>query len=181
MSMSLAKVTLKYFAAAALTLSLGIAQAQTTTPSTVESESWQVLGISPEQDVLVVTSAKPTVRQKCRVQAISAAGLTCAHHPGSRMFPKQDIVALLLPAVHRERFVWPAFFIPLSAGGAIVYAAAVIASVSTPLIFVAVPVAIVGGFLALASAFAFYDDTVPRPEALLYLQPGSQLAFALRT
>lgn len=150
--------------------------------SAKQENAWPVNRADASSDMLVVTLAKPGVRQHCTVQEISDDALLCERHFGrkAKRFAKDDVLALIRPAVHDSRAAWPIFLGFFSGGGAIVYSAAVIASISTPLLAVAIPVALLGALVACSGAMAF-DDNSDWPESVFYLRPGSQLQFELRS
>jgi hypothetical protein len=182
--MPASSLRLKCFVSGAFILGIGLARAQeaVTIPRVTRTEEiWPVGGAWQDRTLLVVSSAKPTVRQKCRVESISVDELVCARRFGRKSvsFRERDVVALIRPANHDSRLELPIFLGFFSAGGAIVYSAAVIASVATPLLFVAIPVALIGGIMAIGSPVLFIGAT-DSPESVLYLRPGSQLRFALR-
>jgi hypothetical protein len=113
------------------------------------------------------------------VSSISDDELVCAgRHHKTVTFQKDDIVALLQPA-HRDQSKLPLFLGLFAGGGGMVYAAVVIASVSTPLIAVAIPLALVGSVFGIGSVAILIGDDVSQPESVLYLRPGEKLQFAL--
>ena len=84
-------------AVTALILSLGFGLAQSA-PNTDAKGTWPASTIQIAHKLLVVTSTKPTVRQKCSVVSIDDHQVTCTHLGRKSVFQKNDIVALIEPA-----------------------------------------------------------------------------------
>jgi hypothetical protein len=128
-------------------------------------------------NLLVVTAARPTHRQKCRVESFANDQLVCAssHSHKPRVYGQQDILDLITPGQHTPTLLY--VLSCATAGAGAITGAVFLASIS---IAAAVPVAIIGGALLAVSpllAVLGYGDA---PGRVLYQQPGTTLKVALR-
>ena len=167
--------------------SLAHAQAQPETTSPAQTATTQAWADSQARfdtqihfhgaNLLVVTTAKPTRRQKCHVQSFDTDQLVCAasHGHKPRVFHQQDINALITPGQHTPTLLY--VLSCATAGAGVITGAVFLAAIS---IAAAIPVAIVGGALLVASpllAVLGYGDA---PDRVLYQQPGTTLRAAIR-
>jgi hypothetical protein len=170
---------------AATLLFLGnLASAQERSVAGAPAPSWQVWAnwegspaFAPGKKVFVVTIAKPRHRQSCRVENLSSAQLVCSRRLGRKpiVYRQQDVLALIDPGFHTR--ILPYFLGFVGAGAGTITGAVFLASIS---VVAAVPVAIIGGLILLASPLTAMAADGDTPEVLLYLAPGHQLPFALR-
>jgi hypothetical protein len=134
--------------------------------------------------LVVVDTIHPEKRQDCKVKSIDDDELVCGKSHGHVVsFRKDDVAALISPAKNDR---WPELLggtALTGVGAAIFYGAILIASVSTPLIAVAVPVAFVGAMFGLAGPvamiFAIHDPGTG--EGVLYQRDGVALQVKLRS
>jgi hypothetical protein len=133
--------------------------------------------ISPGQNLLVVSTAKPRIRQKCRVQSLDSDLLVCARRLGRNpvRFDRSSVSALIAPGYRPQVWLYDAVGAALAGGS--IYGAVVLTSISALAAVGGIAMAVVITFDALwilGEANAEFG-----PDHVLYLKPGEQLLVPL--
>jgi hypothetical protein len=173
--------------AAVLTCAGSLSYAQVTLkarPVPPPASIWPETGVVEGDRLLVVDMAQPDKKQSCKVKSIDADELVCGKSHGRILtFHKDDVAALITPARQHRWGDIAGAGIATAIGGAILYGAVLIATVSTPLIVVAIPVGLVGAVFGIGGPacliFSFHEPG--SSEKVLYQREGQSLQVKLRS
>lgn len=120
----------------------------------------------------VVLVSQPGRRQVCKLVSINEDAMLCGKDDAhAKRYARSDVAAVLTPGDHTN--MWPYFLGMLGAGAGILTAACFLASIT---IIGAIPLAVLGGLLVLASPLMgmMADDDVA--EEVLYQRANTLLS-----
>jgi hypothetical protein len=136
------------------------------------------LNLRQDERLVLFTLAEPTRGQTCRLSSIDANQIVCSRS-GRKLqaYRVEDIAALVLPGCHTSTLsaiIWPAAgAVGFTVGAGILMPTAVAAGVVLAIM--------AGGDSLGALAEAICNSYHHSPDQVLYLAPGQQLHFKLRS
>jgi hypothetical protein len=124
-------------------------------------------------EVIVVTLARPGIRQRCRVPELTLDTLTCEspHHRASTIYQREDIAALIAPPSHQERNI---MLIPVA-----LMAVSLVGSFFVPLAWSITLRVFSGVCLSVFGAMGIGATGSDHNEILLYQRPNTPLTVKL--